>query len=201
MNDTTAQHVLDSATESEIEQQMRTDYELAAMAHESDPSQYDPADDIDSREYRRPWLDHDDPRYGAEWINIGAAEALWRTDPDAAAAQLAAADTSPLQRRHLEQGHDLARGIYARDVEQVSYVTGADSHESGPYVAPVPNAWCLSDNQLPSFDAARNNPARPVIEFPGICERTGLLAASSGNALADALELQAAEREHEGAER
>ncbi|MFE6920375.1 hypothetical protein ACFVAV_04940 [Nocardia sp. NPDC057663] len=198
MTNTTPAHVLDSETESDIERQMRTDYELAAKCHSRDPEEYDPADSIDAHEYASPWMNHQDHRYMHEWNNISEAEELWLADPDAAAAQLADANTAPLQRRHLEHGRDLSRGIYARDVEPVSYVTGTDSSDSGPYVPPVPNAWNLAENQLPSFDAARNNPARPVPEFGGVAERTSLLAASSGNALADALERQA---EREGAER
>lgn len=201
MNDTTAQHVLDSATESEIERQMRTDYERSQRCHSKDPDEYDPADVYDAHEYAAPWMEHEDPRYLDEWINLGDAEELWRRDPEAAAAQLADQNTSALQRRHLEQGRDLARGIYTRDVKEVDYVTGADSSDPTPAPAPVPDPWRLGQNQLPSWDASRNDPARPVPEFSGVVERTSALAAwssGSGNAVADALARQS---EREGAER
>ncbi|MEV0331892.1 hypothetical protein [Nocardia sp. NPDC050717] len=200
MNDTTAQHVLDSEAESETEARMRADYERARTCHSNDPAEYDPADQVEAYEYSSPWLNHSDVRFLDEWVNLGDAEELWRRDPEAAAAQLADQNTPALQRRHLEQGRDIARGIYTRGAKEVGYVATTDSSDSAPAAPPVSDPWALDQNGLPSWDASRNDPARPVPEFSGVAERTSALAAysESGNAVADALARQS---EREGAER
>ncbi|MFD3427811.1 hypothetical protein [Nocardia fluminea] len=201
MNDTTA-HVLDSETESDIERQLRTDYERAAQVYSGDPNEYDPADALDAGEYASTWLNHEDHRFGDTWVAITEAEYLWQTDHEAAAAQLADTSTTPLQRRTLEQARDMSRGIYARDVEPViDRVTGtADSSCPIPAPAPVERPMTQFENGLPSWDASRNNPARPVPVFAAsVADRTGAVnafsnASASVNAFAAAMEREEMER-------
>lgn len=200
MTDITA-HVLDSETETEVEREMRTDYERAAQLHRGDPMEYDPADDLDAREYASTWLNHEDHRYGDEWVAISEAEELWSTDPDAATARLADTGIAPVQRRTLEQARNMSRGIYVRDIDPViDRVTGtADSSSPVPAPAPVERPLSHFENGLPSWDASRNNPARPVPQFSGVAARTSALANyKPGNALTAAMERQS---ERAGAER
>ncbi|MEV0551179.1 hypothetical protein AB0H98_30625 [Nocardia salmonicida] len=200
MNDITA-HVLDSETETDIERQLRTDYERASQVLGADPNEYDPAAQFDADEYASTWLNHEDHRFGDTWVAITEAEHLWQTDHEAAAAKLADTSTAPLQRRTLEQARDMSRGIYARDVEEVidRVTETADSSSPIPAPAPVERPMTHFENGLPSWDASRNNPARPVPQFAGVAERTSALANyKPGNALAAAMERQF---EREGAER
>ncbi|MFJ2834617.1 hypothetical protein ACIO52_04575 [Nocardia sp. NPDC087230] len=205
MTNTTPAHVLDSETESDIERQMRTDYELSAKSHNRDPQEYDPADSIDAHSYASPWMDNPDHRYMHEWIAIGEAEELWRRDPDAAATQLAAPDTAPLQRRHLEQGRDLARGIYTRDVQEVDYVADpTDPADTARAADPSrPYYWHGIDQGQTSRDSSRNAPGNPVPAFGArVAARTQAInafrdTASSVNAFAAV----GAERERDEMER
>lgn len=202
MTNTTPAHVLDSATESDIERQLRTDYELAILCTSSDPAEYDPADAIDYRSYASPWLDHEDPRYTQAWVNIGQAAELWRNDPDAAAARLADPATTALQRRDLEQGHDIARGIYTRDVHEIDYVT--DPAEATPQSADSarPNYWHGLDQEQTSRDSARNCPDNPVPSFGvTVAARTRAVNAFRNTKSVNAFAAVAAERERDGMER
>lgn len=203
MNDITpAAHVLDSETETVVEAQMRTDYERAAQLHRGDPDEYDPADHLDASDYASTWMEHDDHRYGDEWFAIGEAEELWRTDPDAAAAQLADTSTAPLQRRTLEHARDMSRGIYVRDVDEViDRVTNtADSSSPLPELPPTTNPLTHFEAGLPSWDASRNDPARPVPAFAAsVADRTGAVnafsnASASVNAFAAVMEREEMER-------
>ncbi|MFD3431346.1 hypothetical protein [Nocardia fluminea] len=203
MTDTTDRaHILDSETESDIERQMRTDYERAAQSYRGDPDEYDPADALDASDYASTWMEHDDRRYVDEWVAIGEAEELWRTDPDAAAAQLADTSTAPLQRRTLEHARDMSRGIYVRDAEEViDRVTGtADSSSSLPELPPTTNPLTHFEAGLPSWDASRNDPARPVPTFAAsVADRTGAVnafsnASASVNAFAAVMEREEMER-------
>ncbi|WP_410875290.1 hypothetical protein [Nocardia sp. A7] len=203
MNDITrAAHVLDSETETDIERQMRTDYERAAQLYRGDPEEYDPADHLDAEEYTATWTNHTDHRFGDEWVAISEAEKLWRTDPDTAAAQLADTSTTPLQRRTLDQARDISRGIYARDVDEViDRVTDtADSSSPLPELPPTTNPLTHFEAGLPSWDAARNDPARPVPVFAAsVADRTGAVNAfSNARASVNAFALDA---ERDGIER
>ncbi|MFD4461328.1 hypothetical protein [Nocardia sp. NPDC058480] len=199
---TPAAHVLDSETESEIEAQMRTDYERVAQLYRGDPEEYDPADQLDANEYEGVWLDHEDHRFGDEWVAINKAEELWHTDPDAAAAQLADTSTTPLQRRTLEHSRDMSRGIYVRDVDEViDRVTAtADSSSPIPELPPVANPLTHFEAGLPSWDASRNDPARPVPAFAAsVADRTSAVnafgnAAQSVNAFAAGMEREGMDR-------
>ncbi|MEV6659465.1 hypothetical protein [Nocardia fluminea] len=203
MTDTTDRaHVLDSETESDIERQLRTDYERAAQVYSADPEDYDPADQIDAGEYTSKWLNDPDHRFGDEWVAITEAEHLWQTDHEAAAAKLADTSTTPLQRRTLDHARDMSRGIYARDVEDViDRVTGtADSSSPIPAPAPVERPMTYSEAGLTSWDASRNNPARPVPVFAAsVADRTGAVNAFSNTSTSvNAFALAA---EHDGFER
>lgn len=197
-----AAHILDSETESDVELQMRTDYERAAQSYRGDPDEYDPADTLDASDYASTWMEHDDRRYVDEWVAIGEAEELWRTDPDAAAAQLADTSTAPLRRRTLEHARDMSRGIYVRDAEEVvDRVTGtADSSSSLPELPPTTNPLTHFEAGLTSWDASRNNPARPVPAFAAsVADRTGAVnafsnASASVNAFAAVMEREEMER-------
>ncbi|MEV6064872.1 hypothetical protein AB0L62_33145 [Nocardia asteroides] len=178
-------HVLDSETESDVERQMRTDFELSRQSYSSNPEDYDPADQLDAQEYASPWLNHEDHRYMHEWVNISQAEELWRSDPDAAAAQLADTTTAPLQRRHLEHGRNLARGIYTRDVHEVDYVTDpADAVQTSDSARPY--YWHGLDQEQTSRDSFRNDLDNPVPAFgASVSARTSALAAYTGGVLMD----------------
>lgn len=201
MNDITA-HVLDSDSETDIERQMRTDYERASQVLGADPDEYDPAAQFDADEYASTWLNHEDHRFGDEWVAITEAEHLWQTDHEAAAAQLADASTTPLQRRTLEQARDMSRGIYVRDVDEViDRVTNtADSSSPLPELPPTTNPLTHFEAGLPSWDASRNDPARPVPVFAAsVADRTSAVNAFSNanasvNAFAAVMEREEMER-------
>lgn len=118
----TPAHETESETETWTEQEMRADYAHAA-ACERDPEDYDPADELDYREYSGRWMD--DEKWMQEWFYLSEAHDRWRRDPQAAT------DTSTLS------------PIRARSEEQAKYMAehGIERAENGsptsPYITRV----------------------------------------------------------------
>ncbi|MGW4365443.1 hypothetical protein ACWEKT_07335 [Nocardia takedensis] len=120
------------AVESAAEIRMRHDFMEARSIGERitrDPESYDPADELDIRDYSNPWLGGAQ-QWTNEWMYLSEATDRWREDPEFAARSLTArqAALSPIEVRSEEQ---------ARHIAEHGFQRGDDGWSTSPYVSRV----------------------------------------------------------------
>ncbi|WP_040698090.1 hypothetical protein [Nocardia vinacea] len=105
--------------ESDTEQRMRADFMHAESYVARSPEDYDPADELDYREYASPWL-NGEQRWMHEWVYLTDATQRWRDDP-------AAAETNMIRRV------GVLSAIEARSEDQARYIAehGIERDEYG----------------------------------------------------------------------
>ncbi|MFF2086986.1 hypothetical protein ACFVVM_24700 [Nocardia sp. NPDC058176] len=120
MNDTTYNTSADNfATESDTEILMRSDFtHWASISDGRDPTDYDPADDLDRDEYSSTWNNHGDDNWFDAWSTLSEAYGHYQLDgveaADARRAELG--DTlHPVEARSWDQARDLTVNGIARD--------------------------------------------------------------------------------------
>uniref|UniRef100_UPI003F498F44 hypothetical protein n=1 Tax=Nocardia sp. CA-095871 TaxID=3239971 RepID=UPI003F498F44 len=128
-----------------LEQVMRSDFMHAELYSSRDPEDYDPADELDYREYASPWLDRND-EWADHWMYLSDATQRWRDDHAYAERMLAMHQRalSPIEVRSEEQARWIAEHGIERDQSGLltsHYVTRVDDR--------------ATDNVLTGFDVAR----------------------------------------------
>ncbi|WP_433714476.1 hypothetical protein ACQP2U_10380 [Nocardia sp. CA-084685] len=114
-----------------LEQVMRSDFMHAELYSSRDPEDYDPADELDYREYASPWLDRND-EWADHWRYLSDATQRWRDDHAYAERMLAMHQRalSPIEVRSEEQARWIAEHGIERDQSGLltsHYVTRVDN--------------------------------------------------------------------------
>ncbi|WP_157187461.1 hypothetical protein [Nocardia vinacea] len=114
-----------------LEQVMRSDFMHAELYSSRDAEDYDPADELDYREYAAPWLDRND-EWADHWMYLSDATQRWRDDRAYAERMLAMHQRalSPIEVRSEEQARWIAEHGIERDQSGLltsHYVTRVDN--------------------------------------------------------------------------
>lgn len=114
-----------------LEQVMRSDFMHAELYSSRDSEDYDPADELDYREYASPWLDRND-EWADHWMYLSDATQRWRDDHAYAERMLAMHQRalSPIEVRSEEQARWIAEHGIERDQSGLltsHYVTRVDN--------------------------------------------------------------------------